>query len=238
MHCFNSDCRESLSRSPGNFRDGKTCRLRSIAQTLIAADKCLSLWPLLTPCQRRSQLQAVRSTQRICVQECSGEIPQSVVREDFSPALTQQSKSGQSAISFGRSNDCIPMKPGNCAMHFDSASPPDNRRKSPEVLAYLTCSCFLYAKRHQGAGVPESCRLAHSPFSLSFKSVSTARLEGTLPVGIFQNALAAYSGRSGPGPEQASLVIPGRCFPEIKGEHFAGKEITHARHARNPAPPL
>jgi hypothetical protein len=34
------------------------------------------------------------------------------------------------------------------------------------------------------------------------------------------------------------LVIQGGCFPEIKGEHVARKEITHATNARNPAPPL
>ena len=36
------------------------------------------------------------------------------------------------------------------------------------------------------------------------------------------------NGEVGQGQEQASLVIPGRCFPEIKGEHVARKEITHA----------
>jgi len=34
--------------------------------------------------------------------------------------------------------------------------------------------------------------------------------------------------KSGPGPERAALVIPGRCFPEGKGEHVARKEITNA----------
>jgi hypothetical protein len=38
--------------------------------------------------------------------------------------------------------------------------------------------------------------------------------------------------------EQAALVIPGRCFPEVKGEHFARKEITHEKNTRNPTPPL
>src|ERR1035437_7835174 len=27
-------------------------------------------------------------------------------------------------------------------------------------------------------------------------------------------------------PEQGTLVIPGRCFPEVKGEHVARKSVT------------
>jgi hypothetical protein len=46
------------------------------------------------------------------------------------------------------------------------------------------------------------------------------------------------NGDSGPGPEKASLVMPGGCLPEVKGEHVVRKEITHATHARNPASPL
>jgi hypothetical protein len=37
------------------------------------------------------------------------------------------------------------------------------------------------------------------------------------------------SGDSGPGPGRASLVIPGRCFPEIKGESVARNEINRVR---------
>ena len=37
------------------------------------------------------------------------------------------------------------------------------------------------------------------------------------------------------GRGQASLVIPGRCFPEIKGEPVARKKITHATVTRRPA---
>jgi hypothetical protein len=38
--------------------------------------------------------------------------------------------------------------------------------------------------------------------------------------------------------EQAALVIPGGCFPEIKGEHVAGKEIANEKNERDPTPPL
>src|ERR1700676_238391 len=46
------------------------------------------------------------------------------------------------------------------------------------------------------------------------------------------------NGNSGSGRERTSLVIPGRCFPEIKGERVARKEITHAPVTRSPASQL
>jgi hypothetical protein len=46
------------------------------------------------------------------------------------------------------------------------------------------------------------------------------------------------TGDGGVESEQAALVIPGRCFPEVKGEYFARTEITHEKNTRNPTPPF
>ena len=46
------------------------------------------------------------------------------------------------------------------------------------------------------------------------------------------------TGDGGVESEQAALVIPGRCFPEVKGEHFARTEITHEKDTRNSTPPF
>jgi hypothetical protein len=46
------------------------------------------------------------------------------------------------------------------------------------------------------------------------------------------------TGDGGVESEQAALVIPGRCFPEVKGEYFARTEITHEKDTRNPTPPF
>jgi hypothetical protein len=41
------------------------------------------------------------------------------------------------------------------------------------------------------------------------------------------------NGVRGWGTEQAALVIPGRCFPEVKGEHVARKSFTNEKKTRN-----
>ena len=97
--------------------------------------------------------------QGIGSKKCFGEIPHSVVRENFPPALTEQGKPGQRAISFGGSNGRLPMQPCNCAMHLDNAAPPDDRREPSQILADLVRGSFANAKRHQSAGVPEGRRL-------------------------------------------------------------------------------
>jgi hypothetical protein len=34
------------------------------------------------------------------------------------------------------------------------------------------------------------------------------------------------------------LVIPGRCFPEVKGEHVARKSVTNEKNEGNPTASL
>src|ERR1035437_4331230 len=52
------------------------------------------------------------------------------------------------------------------------------------------------------------------------------------------SVIAAHMKRKGvcgSGPEQAALVIPGRCFPEVIGEHVARKSVTNEKDARSPS---
>lgn len=66
------------------------------------------------------------------------------------------------------------MEPGNDAVDLDDAAPPDDGREPAKMLADLTGGCFLYAERHQRAGIPEGCGLARSPSSRSRGSASRA----------------------------------------------------------------
>src|ERR1700722_2864917 len=108
------------------------------------------------------------------------------------------------------------------AMYLDDGTPPDDRRKALKMLAGLIRSCFVDAKRHQRTGIPKGRPLAHNPSSLSLSNASTARLEGTLPVGIFHNA-AASSGPFGKRifPAATSRSSSSVASPAENGTNFA-----------------